>query len=216
MKLIIPGLLLLHQGAAVGNFCRDQSKFDGTALTANGTPCAEYVAIYERASLFGITSWTAVDAAKCASTPADGGMGTVPLKLHLSDQVRTCCGTDFRTVCDIGRDGNFCKDQSKFNPAGLSASGRTCADYVSIYERTSLFDITSWVTVDTTKCEQTAGGHTLSAHLESQNIGPACCSDEKEVCDPGPNIGLESSATVGGPTSMLGAFIVAAAAAMHR
>jgi len=204
---------------STNNFCKRPSNFQATAKAKNGKTCTEYVGIYEKAASsigVNITKWSTVATdGTCAKK-----YGGHALSVHLDDMIRSCC-TDRKTACDpttaspygaTAMKNNFCKCPSKFNPLAFAKNGKTCPQYVAIYEKASIFNIKKWSTVATDgKCAQKYGGHALSVHLN--DMIRSCCTDKKTACDPGASTSCStSSAPTSASLGMLGLAVAAAAA----
>jgi hypothetical protein len=169
----------------------------------------------------GVTDWTTVVAGGAVCTTVFAGNA---FSVHLDDKARNCC-TDGKHICDVGQ-GSLCKDQTTFSPTALAKDGTTCMAKELQYER-DVFDIASWTTVYAAgECaSKMSGGYALKVHLDDQTA--ACCTSGGNVCAaPAPTTTAAPTTTGApttaagavsmGPTSTLGAFIVAAAVAMHR
>lgn len=240
MKVLSTLALVGLSQAATGNFCQNQANYVPTAMAghpgaaADSDACSAKMSKYE--SVSGVTDWITIVAGGAVCTTVFAGNA---FSVHLDDKARNCC-TDGKHVCDVGL-GSLCKNQTTFSPAALAKDGSTCIAKELQYERDDLFNISSWTTVYAARsdwsCEMyphkaSHGNFSLKVHLDDQTA--ACCTSGGNVCAapaPAPTTtGAPTTAaptTTGarttnagavsmGPTSTLGAFIVAAAVAMHR
>ena len=202
---------------------------------ADTDACSVKMATYESAG--SITDWVtrfapAGRVAACATAVAGNAFS-----VHLDDKARNCC-TDGKHICDVVQ-GNLCADQTTFSPAALAKDGSTCMAKELVYESLSWApSFASWASIDCSSVAASVNEHSFKVHLDDQTA--ACCTSGGNVCTPtaptttaapttacptaapttaaptttaGP---MTAGAVTMGPTSTLGAFIVAVAAAMHR
>ena len=246
MKVLSTLALVGLSQAATGNFCQNQANYVPTAMAGHPgrsyeTGCEqemEGLVDYATSSGSGltITDWVTrfAPAGRVAACATD--VAGIVFSARLDSKARNCC-TDGKHICDVVQ-GNLCADQTAFSPAALARDGSTCMAKELVYETGGDGGFTlamqvapslaSWASLNGSTCAKHSGSlfDQNGYYLDDQTA--ACCTSAGgNVCAAFAPTTTAAPTTTGapttaagavtmGPTSTLGAFIVAAAVAMHR